>query len=129
MTTQTISKRSDEPGTPAAQPIDPGPGGSAVTATGTVTTTYNATLTGYQGLVQIQVSVQGLLPEDVFVALYNGPITNPDSGYVAWTYVEQSNQTLKTTYPWGSGWYVGLSQKSYNGGDSSYTLICSAGPT
>lgn len=121
------SKRTDEPGTPATQPFTPDVGGTPVSATGTVTTSYNIALYDNGGKAAYQVTAEGLLPDAVFIGLYNGPVGNDK--LLSWNWVEVNPVTLPTAYFWSSGYYVGLSQKTYSGGDSSYTLICSAGPT
>jgi hypothetical protein len=128
----TNSQRTDDPGAAATPRFTPGSGGQNIGLNKTVTTNYTITLTESHGMAVIEATAAGLLPDDVFVALYPGPIpSNPDSGYLRgqWFWLESSSQSLQTSAPWGSGYYIGLSQKTYSGGDTSYTLICSAGPT
>lgn len=137
MTTEAISsrnrKRADEPKTSDIAPFTAAPGGNPITGSGSTTTNYTINLTEDHGMAVIAATVnQGPVPDAVFVALYPGPIpSNPDSGYMPgqWFWLENTSYSLPTTCTWGSGWYIGLSQKSYSNNDSSYTLICSAGPT
>jgi len=124
MKTEAISRNSkctDDPGTAAPPLFTPGSGGENVSQKATVTTNYTVALTESANMVYMEATAQGLLPDAVFVAASGDELQS--------FWLENSSQAVTAVYRWGSGYYVGLSQKSYSGGDSSYTLLCSAGPT
>ena len=130
MKTEAISRNSkctDDPGTAAPPLFTPGSGGENVSQKATVTTNYTVALTESANMVYMEATAQGLLPDAVSVTLYGGAVASGDELQSFW--LENSSQAVTAVYRWGSGYYVGLSQKSYSGGDSSYTLLCSAGPT
>jgi hypothetical protein len=130
MTTEIISRRGqrpDEPGTPATEPFSPSPGGTPVSNSAPVTTSYSLLLSNSRNMAYIQATVTGLLAEDVVVTLYGGAVASGDA--LQHFSLESSSQEQTMVYRWGAGYYIGLSQKSYSDGDSSYTQLASAGPS